>query len=90
MMENFVFLQLRRKRGYVFYYKGILERDFVHINHEMKKSVFQLTYDLSGFATKEKEINGLVQSMNYFKLNSVSILTLFEEDELQLNGKPFQ
>ncbi len=91
--ENIVFIELFRREGNVenksiFYYKSDnnLECDFV-INKKGKISqAIQVCYKLDE-KTHDREINGLLGALNFFKLQGGLILTKDQTEELTVNGK---
>ena len=85
-LENIVFLELKRRGGEAFYFKGKQECDFIQIQTKIGKSVFQVCYDLYDESTKSREVNGLVEAMKFFNLDTGYILTMSEENEIHLDG----
>ena len=68
MLENLVFITLRRnKRDEIYYFKENRECDFVVRNgHEIAKAI-QVCYDFND-DNKDREIEGLQEAMTRFKL----------------------
>jgi len=86
LLENLVFIELKRKRKEIFYYSDKHECDFV-IREGLKiRECIQVCYDLND-GDREREINGLLEALNKFKLKEGLILTNDQEEELKLNGK---
>jgi len=85
LLENLVFNCLNRDYG-VFYYAGKKECDFLVIkNKEVKKAV-QVCYELNE-DNREREIEGLTEAMEKFKLKEGLLLTNSQEEELKIEGK---
>jgi len=79
MLENIVFLELKR-RGYdVFYYKNVKECDFVIRTGIHTQQVIQVCIELYDPSTKEREISGLIEAMGKFSLSDGLIITENEE-----------
>ena len=86
MLENLVFLQLRRKDKEIFYFKGRKECDFLVRQGNKIRGAFQVCYDLNE-DNKDREIGGLVEAMNEFKLTEGYLLTYNQEDEFKIDEK---
>jgi uncharacterized protein len=86
MLENYVFLELRRRGKEVFYFKNQKECDFVVKEKNKIVSAFQVCYELDE-DNKKREIEGLAEALEKFGLSEGVILTYDQQDTLQLNGK---
>lgn len=86
MLENLVFLTLRRKYKDIFYFQEKSECDFIIKEKEKIIEAIQVCFDFNE-ETKDREINGLLESMKEFKLNSGLILTYNQDDEFKTEGK---
>lgn len=89
LLENLVYLHLRRQYKELYYFKEKGECDFVVKEYDTIKAVYQVCYDLNE-DNKHREINGLKEAMAFFDLNYGTILTLDQEDKLILNNKTIQ
>lgn len=91
MLENIIFIELKR-RGYdVFYYSGSKECDFVIREGARTQQVIQACVELYDPSTKEREISGLIEAMNKFSLSSGLIITENEEyvETLEIKNKKY-
>lgn len=86
MLENAVFLGLRRNFRYIFYFKYKNECDFVVKEGERITHAIQVCFDFNE-ETKDREINGLVSALKEFKLKEGLILTYNQDDEFSVEGK---
>lgn len=86
MLENIVFTQLKRMGLEVFYFKKERECDFITRNSKNDLNAYQVCFELNE-DNKDREINGLIESLNYLKQKVGCILTLDQHDELELNSK---
>lgn len=86
MLENVVFTQLKRMDLEVFYFKKERECDFISRSSRNELNAYQVCFDLNE-DNKDREINGLLEALNYTKQKVGYILTLEQNDELELNGK---
>jgi len=86
MLENQVFLNLRRKHKEMFYFKEKKECDFVVKEREKITQAIQVCYELNE-DNKEREINGLMEALIKFKLKQGLILTYNQEDTIENQNK---
>lgn len=77
LLENFVFNVLK-KSNKVFYFSDKNECDFVIQNDKKITNVIQVTNELSD-NNKQRELKGLLEAMEYFKLKNGLILTSDQE-----------
>ena len=92
LLENAAFIFLRRKfgsllEGNIFYYKGKMECDFIIFNQRKATHCIQVSYDISDIETRKRELNGLIEAMDYFKLEKGYILTSEQEEEIRIDSK---
>ena len=86
LLENLVFLSLRAKQKDLFYFKEKYECDFVVREGYHIAQAYQVCYHLDDF-NQEREINGLTEALQKFKLQEGMILTLNQSDILEIAGK---
>jgi len=82
LLENYVFNVLKRT-GNVFYYSGQNECDFIVQENKKITQAIQVTSELAD-SNRQREINGLLDAMKYFKLDSGLILAYDQEEELTI------
>jgi uncharacterized protein len=86
LLENLVFIELKRKNKEIYYHKGIYEYDFV-IKEGMKiKEALQICYELNK-DNRKREYAGLLESMKTYKLKNGLIIINDQEDEIKINNK---
>ncbi len=84
-LENIVFVELLRRKENVYYFKNKFECDFViH-----KKQAIQVVWELNE-ENKKREVNGLIEAMQYFKIENGLILTYNQEKEIKVDGYKIQ
>ncbi len=85
LLENHVFLNLRKKhKGHIFYYQGNGECDFVVTDsHNKPSSLYQVCLELTD-ENMQREIGGLREAMNQLHMSSGTIVTLSDEDHLDV------
>ena len=86
LLENLVFIELKRKNKNIFYYKGKNECDFVIKEKNKIISAIQVSDHLDE-NNKKREINGLLNAMNTFDLKKGIILTRDTENKFIIGTK---
>lgn len=85
MLENMAFINLRKMHREIFYFQEKNECDFVVKQGMNIVNAIQVCYDLNE-DNKRREINGLVEAMEKFKLKDGVILTYNQEDEIRIDN----
>ncbi len=85
MLENMVFTELK-KAGDVFYYSEKFECDFVVAKDKKVSEVIQVCWNVTQ-TNKERELKGLLEAMDQFKLKEGLILTNDQEEEIEVGAK---
>jgi len=86
-LENVVFVELKRRGSEIFYFKDKKECDFV-VREGLKISqAIQVSHSLAEPKTAEREIAGLLEAMEKFKLKTGLIITESQEAERKIDGK---
>lgn len=86
LLENIVFIELKRRGSEIFYFAKDRECDFVLKDQEKMTAVIQVCYEFTA-ENRERETGGLLEAMNEFDLDRGLILTSDQEDELKVEGK---
>lgn len=81
ILENMVFLHLRRKYKEIFYFKQEHECDFVVKEQGKLKEAIQVCYQVT-YENREREIQGLKEAMKTLKIKEGMILTYNQEEIL--------
>ncbi|MCF8224011.1 MAG: ATP-binding protein [Bacteroidales bacterium] len=84
MLENLVFLHLKRLGKEIYYHKESKECDFVTKEGNRIKQAIQVCYELNP-DNEEREINGLLEAMESHQLREGFLLTYNDEDKLRIN-----
>jgi uncharacterized protein len=86
-LENTVFWELRRKGKELYYFnENGKECDFVVCKKDQVEYVIQVCHHLNS-ENEQREINGLLEAMNFFELKSGTIITLNQEDIVYTENK---
>ena len=83
ILENLVFLELKRNEDEIYYFSEKGECDFVIREGAKITRAMQVCYEIND-NNKNREINGLVEAMDKFKLKEGLILTYNQEDEFKV------
>jgi predicted AAA+ superfamily ATPase len=86
ILENIVFLHLRRKWKEIYYYSGKRECDFVVFDRDKVEMVVQVCYVLSD-DNMAREISGLKEAMEFFQLNNGLLISYDQEDIFEEGGR---
>lgn len=86
LLENLIFIELRRRGKEIYYYSDKKECDFVIKDSSKVTEAIQCCYELTR-ENKEREISGLIESMEKFKLKESLILTYDQEEEIKIDKK---
>ena len=73
LLENLVFLQLRRRHHDIFYLKDKKEVDFCY-QYEGGLHLVNVAYSISDTYTYEREIHGLTEAMNHYSLTESTLI----------------
>ncbi len=84
-LENIVFVELLRRKEKVYYFKNNFECDFV----VPKKQAIQVVWELNE-ENKKREIKGLIEAMEYFKIKKGTIFTYNQEEKIKENKYSIQ
>ena len=85
LLENIVFLELKRKGKDVFYHKNKKECDFIIKEKNTITEAIQVSWNISSNETFDREIAGLKEAMHDYGLNKGLILTNSEENKIIKN-----
>jgi uncharacterized protein len=85
IFENLVFLEYRRKGEDIFYWKGRREVDFLLRKGGKIKKAVNVCWELNE-ESREREIAGIVEAMEKFKLRKGEIVTMGYAEEIKVKG----
>lgn len=86
ILENIVFLELKRRNKEIFYHKEKSECDFV-IKDKLKIiQAIQVTQNLDE-SNKNREIEGTLEALKKYKLKKGLILTYNQDEEINIDNK---
>ena len=86
LLENTIFLFLRRKYESIFYFREKGECDFVVFDNKTCVLLLQVCEEVHN-DNKFREINGLFEAMEFFKMDVGYIITKNQEDTIKQNDK---
>ncbi len=84
LLENLVFISLRRYAQNIYYYKcrSGKEVDFIITDKSGRKMLFQVCESMTDPKTKKREISAMTEAMEELKLNSGTIVTLNKDETI--------
>ena len=85
-LENIVFIHLRKKYPHIFYHREKRECDFVIKEGTAIRQAYQVCFELNE-DNKGREIEGLLEALKKFKLDTGVILTYTQQDAIEMEGK---
>jgi len=86
-LENLVFMEIKRRGGSLYYWKGKKECDFIATCAEGEFQVIQVCHTLADPRTRKRELDGLSEAMAAVNAAQGMILTQDEFEALSHNGK---
>ena len=86
LLENLVFIELRRRNEQVHYFRRNYECDFVIVRKNKASLAIQVTKKLND-ENEKREINGLLEVLSEYKLKKGIILTEEQEEERMIEDK---
>jgi predicted AAA+ superfamily ATPase len=86
LLENAVYVNLRRSGNEIWYYKGRKECDFICREAKNKLSAVQVSWQV-GQQNEKRETEGLLEAMNQLNLGEGTLVTFDQEDEFVLEEK---
>lgn len=89
LLENIIFLHLRRMTESLYYYRtrNGKEIDFVWLDSQKRKHLVQVCLSLANPLTKKREMTSLAQAMDELHLTDATIVTLDEVQLVEKDGK---
>ncbi|NLB26052.1 MAG: ATP-binding protein [Bacteroidales bacterium] len=88
LLENMVFLHLRRRSKEIFYFSEKHECDFVVFNKSKPQEIYQVCGELNP-DNLDRELNGLKEAADFFNKNQGYIITFNQADEFKIGNKTF-
>jgi predicted AAA+ superfamily ATPase len=90
VLENIVYLQLRRKTEDIYYHLGNKECDFIVTDRGRVSEAIQVTVAMHQTKTRQREIEGVVEAMEKYKTPAGLILTDDENEDIVIKDKIIQ
>ncbi len=90
LLENLVYLELRRREKEVSYFKGKQEVDFLITENYEPTTAIQVCADASDPKTYQREVNALLECMNATGLSSGLCITVDRQEIVKVDGKQIE
>ena len=85
LLENIVAANLKRRYGDdVYFYRKNVEVDFYL---PLRSELIQVSYSINDEETKRREMDALLKTADFLENNSLTIITMNEEDVIEKKGK---
>jgi len=82
LLENLVFIELKRQNKEIYYYRRKKEVDFIVKGNLKASQAIQVTQELNK-KNEERELEGLIEAMAEYRLKDGLILTQDQEEEIE-------
>lgn len=86
LLENLVFIEMKRRDEEIFYHKGRYECDFLVRRGARIEEAVQSSVELRKGVNEEREVRGITEAAQLFKLKTGTILTKNQEDTFKKDG----
>jgi uncharacterized protein len=86
LLENTVFLHLRRRAKEIYYFAEKNECDFVVFQQKQLTGIYQVCWQLNQDNLK-RELNGLKEAMDFFGVKQGTIITFNQNDIFEMEDK---
>lgn len=86
LLENYVFIELRKKYRELYYFREKGECDFLIKEKTKITKAIQVCYKVDN-RNKDREINGLLEAIDRFNLKEGFILTFNQKDEITIDSR---
>ncbi len=83
-LENIVFCELLRRNLSVYYFSQKKECDFLTFYNNKITTAIQVSWTITNDKTAKREINGLIEACETYKLNKGYIITESEYDNITI------
>ena len=86
LLENMVYLQLRRRTREIYYYAEKKECDFIIFGRRKLPDLYQVSWQL-GQDNLDRELAGLTEAMDFFNVNEGTAITHDQTDLFRIGKK---
>ena len=86
LLENAVFLHLKRKSNEIWYFKGKRECDFIVRDLKNRYTIIQVCWQV-GLQNETREMEGLLEAMDKLNAKEGYIITFDQEDQKKIQNK---
>ncbi len=87
LLENIVFIELKRRNHHVYYYKGKHECDFVAGAQQNPDQAIQVCFNMQDPLTRNREIAGLQEAMEACRLKQGVIITANQKERVNIETR---
>lgn len=83
LLENLVFIELKRRNAGIYYYRSKHECDFVIEDKGALSSAIQVCFELNA-TNRDREVSGLLEAMTELRIKTGMILTYNQDENIQV------
>ena len=87
IIENVVMVELMRRKQEIYFYKGKKECDFIIKEGTNITAVIQVATEIQDKETKQREIEGIIEAMEKFKIKEGILITKSHKEKIRTNNK---
>jgi predicted AAA+ superfamily ATPase len=88
LLENMVFIHLRRQTPDIYYFLDKKECDFVVFQQGKLQGLYQVCWQLNE-DNMDREISGLLEAMNFFGITNATLITQNQSDTFIIDKKKY-
>ena len=86
LLENMIFIELKRRGKELYYFKNKKECDFIIFEKNKITEAIQVATVVSP-ENRDREVDGLLEALEMFKLREGCIITEHQKEKLEMGGK---
>jgi predicted AAA+ superfamily ATPase len=84
LLENLVYLELRRKNSDIYFFKQQKEVDFLVCDEYQPEAAYQVSYTISDTDTRERDISALIELNKVYSVKKLFIVTWNETEVIKI------
>jgi predicted AAA+ superfamily ATPase len=86
LLENLVYLHLRKEYKEIYYFSEKRECDFVVFNKAVIQEVVQVCFDLNA-DNLDRELDGVLEALAFFNKKEGKLITFRQKDRFEKDGR---
>ena len=90
LLENLIFIELKRREKEIYFYRNGIECDFIIIKNNNISQLIQVSYDISNKTTLDRELNSLLKLSDKYPDAELLLITNSTEKKIFESNKQIQ